>query len=183
MALGRFVVPRSGDLLRHRPKASARSVLDDTYLGQAGDNRWSTRGVRAYYFAVDRGIVAAEYARHVAADLPVGHAERIERAVYSVAVALERTLDLTSPKVVAAMGARPINDWILDLATTQAAGAYLLSQVAGLQGLVVPSVAFLDDHARCNVVVFRDAIDPAVAFGAPVHVMDIVLEAAGKGGA
>lgn len=179
MALGRFVAPWSGDLLRHRPKASTRSVLDDTYLGQADTNRWSTRGVRAYYFALDRGIVIAEHARHVAADLPVGHAERIERAVYSVPVTLERTLDLTNPKVVAAMGAGPINTWILDLAKTQAAGAYLLSQVSGLQGLVVPSVVFLDDHARCNVVVFRDAIDPVTAFGTPVHVMNVVLDASG----
>lgn len=179
MALGRLLGPWSGELLRHRPKQSTRSVLDDTYLGQAGDNRWSARGVRTYYFALDRGIVAAEHARHVAADLPVGHAERIERAVFRVPVALERVLDLTDPRVVRAMGARPINTWILDLARTQAAGSYLVSQVAGLQGLVVPSAAFLDDHARCNVVVFRDAIDPAAAFGVPTFVMDIVLDAPG----
>src|SRR5512133_55497 len=123
MALGRFVAPWAGDLLRHRPKRSTRSVLDDGYLGQADDNRWSARGVRAYYFALDRGIVAAEHARHVAADLPVGHAERIERAVYRVPVTLERELNLTDPRVVAAMGAGAINDWILDLAKTQAASA------------------------------------------------------------
>lgn len=179
MALGRFIAPWSGDLLRHRPRASTRSVIDDTFLGQVDDNRWSARGVRAYYFALDRGIVAAEHARHVASDLPVGHAERIERAVYRVPVALERTLDLTDPKVVAAMGAGPINDWMLDLAKTQAAGSFLLSQVTGLQGLVVPSVAFLDDHARFNVVVFREAIDLATAFGRPMFVMDLVLDATG----
>ena len=179
MALSRLLRPWSGEMLRHRPKASRRSVLDDLYLGQADDNRWSARGVRAYYFASDRGIVAAEHARHVAADLPPGPAERIERAVYRVPVALERTLDLTDPRVVAAMGAEPINEWILDRARTQAAGAYLLSHVDGLQGLIVPSVAFLDDHARFNVVVFRDAIDLAVVFGKPVFVMDIVLDAAG----
>lgn len=179
MPLRRFVAPWSGDLLRHRPKGSTRSVLDNSYLGQVGNNRWSAGGVRAYYFALDRGIIAAEHARHIEADLPAGHAHRIEREVFRVPVALERTLDLADPRVVAAMGADPINTWILDLAKTQVAGSYLLSQVPGLQGIVVPSVAFLDDHARLNVVVYRDAVDPGRAFGAPVFVMDIVLDASG----
>ena len=179
MPVRRFVAPWSGDLLRHRPKGSTRSVLDDSYLGQVDTNRWSVRGVRAYYFALDRGIIAAEHARHIEADLPAGKAERIEREVFRVPVSLERTLALTDPRVVAAIGADPINSWILDLAKTQAAASYLLSQVPGLQGIVVPSVAFLDDHARFNVVVYRDAIDPGRAFGAPVFVMGIVLDALG----
>jgi RES domain-containing protein len=179
MRVRRFVAPWSGDLLRHRPKGSTRSVLDDSYLGQVDNNRWSVRGVRAYYFALDRGIIAAEHARHIEADLPAGHAERIEREVFRVPVSLARTLDLTDARVVAAMGADPINTWILDIPKTQAAGSYLLSQAPGLQGILVPSVAFLDDHARFNVVVYRDTIDPGGAFGAPVFVKDILLDAPG----
>ncbi len=179
MALGRFLGPWSGPLLRHRPKGSTRSVIDDTFLGQADRNRWSARGVRAYYFAHDLGVVAAEHARHVAADVPAGHRERIEREVFRVQVTLERALDLTDRRVVAAMGAQPIGRWILDIDATQAASTYLRSQLPGLQGLIVPSVAFLDDHDRFNVVVFRDAIDRSAAFGVPVPVMDIVLDAAG----
>jgi len=85
----------------------------------------------------------------------------------------------TEPLVVAEMGADPVNSWILDIGKTQAAGSYLLSQAAGLQGIIVPSVAFLDDHARFNVVVFRDAIDPGRAFGSLVSVMEMVLSASG----
>jgi hypothetical protein len=59
------------------------------------------------------------------------------------------------------------------------AAAYLRSQVAGLQGLLVPSVAFLDQHDRRNIVVYRDAIDPAEAFGEPAFELDIILAAAG----
>jgi RES domain-containing protein len=179
MPLADHIAPWAGDLLRHRPAASGRSVLDDTYLGQVDNNRWSARGVRAYYFARDRGIIAAEYARHLAADLPVGVTEHLAREVFRVAVSLERTIDLTNPAVVAAIGAAPINDWILDLRLTQAAGGYLQSQAPGLQGLIVPSVAFLDDHTRFNVVVFRDAIDPTRSFGAPVSVLQIELDATG----
>lgn len=179
MRLAALAKPWSGDGLRHRPRTSHRSVIDDEYLGQASNNRWSELGVRAYYFASDVGLVTAEHARHIAIDVPAGFAERLERSVFRVPISLERVLDLTNPAVVAAMGADPINAWVLDVGRTQAAAAYLRSQVAGLQGLLVPSVAFLDQHERRNIVVYRDAIDPSVAFGEPVWVLDIVLDATG----
>lgn len=169
----------AGDLLRHRPTRSTRSVLDDSYLGQTDTNRWSGRDVRAYYFASDIGVVLAEHARHIAADVPLGHAERLERSVFSVAVSLERVLRLTDPAVVAAMGAAAIETWILDIVRTQAAATYLRTQLPDLQGLVVPSVAFLDDPARYNLVVFRDAIDPFEIFGTPIHVRDITIVSPG----
>lgn len=177
--LRKLVAPWSGVLLRHRPATSTRSVLDDTYLGQAADNRWTPLGLRAWYFAVDRGVVAAEHARHIAADLPPGHHERLERDVFRIRTALARTLDLTDPRVVRAMGAEPVNRWTLDLAATQASGAYLFAQVPGLQALIVPSVAFLDDHARHNVVIFRDAVDPVAVFGPPEPAFRITLDAPG----
>ena len=120
--------------------------------------------------------MSAEHARHLSADLPAGRVERIAREVFRVHVSLDRTLDLTQPRVVAAMGAEPIDRWILDRAKTQAASSYLLAHVPGLQGLIVPSIAFLDDVSRFHLVVFRDAIDRSVAFSVPVHVMDLVLE-------
>jgi RES domain. len=154
-------------------------VLDDTYLGLADDNRWSGPGVRAYYFAGDVGLVAAEHARHIAIDLPSGVEDRIERSVFRVPIRLERVLALTDPVVVAAMGAGEINSWILDLVATQAAANYLIAQVPGLEALVVPSVAFLDQHHRFNVVAYRDAIDPSAVFGPPTFDRDIVLNATG----
>jgi RES domain-containing protein len=179
MRLAKLAKPWSGDGLRHRPKNSIRSVLDDVHLGQASNNRWSELGCRAYYFASDVGLVTAEHARHIAIDVPADHTVRLERSVFRVPITLESVLDLTDRPVVAAMGADPLNDWVLDLGRTQVAAAYLRSQVNGLQGLLVPSVAFLDQHERRNIVVFRDAIDPAEAFGEPAFELDIILAAAG----
>lgn len=178
--LADLVVPWSQQLLRHRPKGSRRSILDDAYLGIAADNRWSARGVRAWYFASDIGVITAEFARHIETDVPAGRSAHLERSIFRVSVTLERVLDLRDPAVVAAMGAAPINAWILDLGATQAAAGYLLAQVPGLQGLVVPSVAFLDRPDRFNVVVYRDAVDPAMVFGPPVFDFDITLAADGR---
>ena len=108
MALVDLTVAWEGDLLRHRPARSTRSVLDDTYLGQVDDNRWSKRGVRAYYLASDRQVIVAEYGRHIAKDLPAGHTDRLERSVFRVSVKLDRVLLLTDLNVIAATGAGPI---------------------------------------------------------------------------
>jgi RES domain-containing protein len=166
-------------MLRHRPASSTRSVLDDEYLGQAPDHRWSRFGTRAYYLAADIGVIVAEYGRHIAIELFEGRSERLARAVFRVPIRLERILDLTDPGSIEAMGAKPINEWILSLPATQAAASYLLEQVADLQGLLVPSVAFLDRPDRANLVIYRDRIDLAAAFGEPVHIRDLVLEATG----
>lgn len=174
-----FVRPWSGPGLRHRPAGSRRSVLDDQYLGQVPDSRWSELGVRAYYFAADIGLILAEYGRHIVIDLPAGHSERLARSVYSVPISLGHVLDLTDPVMVEAMGAAPLETWILNERATQSAATYLLEQVPTLQALLVPSVAFLDRPDRHNFVVYRDRIDVTTAFGVPVHVRDIVLEADG----
>ncbi|CAN5583622.1 hypothetical protein BH23CHL8_BH23CHL8_24970 [soil metagenome] len=97
--------------------------------------------------------------------------------MFEVDISLERCLDLTAAGVVATMGAEPIVRWILNLEATQAAASYLLAQMADLQGLLVPSVAFLDRPQRHNMIVYRDRVDPATAFAAPVFVRDLVLEA------
>jgi hypothetical protein len=113
-------------------------------------------------------------------ELPEGQSERLARAVFEVDIRLDRVLDLTDLTTVAAMGAEPIERWILDLVATQAAASYLLAQIADLQALIVPSVAFLDRPERFNVVAYRDRIDPAVVFTAPVFVREIVLEGTGR---
>jgi RES domain-containing protein len=178
-ALAGRLRPWSGDMLRHRPASSTRSVLDDEYLGQTPDNRWSQLGTRAYYFATDIGGVVAEYGRHIAIELRERQSERLERAVFRLPITLERILDLTDPATIEAMGAKPIEEWILSLSATQTAASYLLGQLPDLQGLRVPSVALLDHPERANLVVYRDRIDMAISFGEPVHVGDVVLEATG----
>lgn len=135
--------------------------------------------MRAYYFATDIGVIVAEYGRHVEVELPEGRSERLARSVFEVDISLERILDLTDPRVVDAMGAEPIERWVLSLEATQSAASYVLAHVPDLQGLLVPSVAFLDHPERHNVVVYGDRIDPGAVFGPPRFVRDLILEATG----
>ena len=178
--LGDLLWPWSGSVYRHVAAGRRRGMLDETYLGVARDNRWNREGTPAYYFASDLAVTVAEFARHLGTELPDGTAERLVRSVWRVRVTLGATLDLTDPDVVAATGAPPIGDWILDRAVTRATAEYLLAQLPGLQALVVPSIASLDRRDRPNLVVYRDRIDPGLAFGSPVRVRKLVIEAAGR---
>lgn len=181
MSLRDFVRPWAGVGYRHTPAGATRTILDDTYIGRASTNRWSQAGTPTYYFASDLGIVVAEYARHIASELPAGAPERQARSLWSVEINLDRALDLRDPQKVGAMGTGPIKDWILDLDATQASATYLRAQV-DIQALIVPSVAFLDRLDRFNVVVYRDRIDLRAVFGEPAHVRDFVLDAVGTSG-
>lgn len=178
MALRDLVRPWTGVAYRHIPAGASRSILDDAYLGRSSGNRWNEAGTPAYYFASDLAVVVAEYARHIATELPDGVPQRLARSLWRVEISLARTLDLRDPRTIEAMGSGPLEDWILDTRATQAAASYLRTQ-AGIQALIVPSVAFLDRMDRYNVVVYRDRIEPGAAFGRPEHLSDLVLEEAG----
>ena len=175
MRLDQVVAQWSGTGIRHVAAGRSRSVLDDTYLGVSADNRWNRAGVKAFYFAPDLGVVTAEFARHAAADPYFGAPLLLERNVWSVDIRLDQALDLRDPLVIEAMGAPPLRTWILDPVKTRAASEHLRAQT-GVQGLLVPSVAFLDEADRPNVIVFRDRVDAAVAFGPPHRLGRITLD-------
>lgn len=176
--LQQLVRPWAGTGIRHVAAGRSRPVLDDTYLGVAANNRWNHAGIPAYYFAPDLAVVTAEFARHVAADPYPGAVLLLERDIWEVGIHLQHTLDLRDPAVVGAMGAPPIRTWIFDGSRTRAASEHLRAQTDA-QGLIVPSVAFLDDPDRCNVVVFRDRVDPSAVFGVPRWAGRITLDTRG----
>lgn len=66
------------------------------------------------------------------------------------------------------------------MGVTQKAASYLRPTIPDLEGLIVPSVAFLDHPKRSNVVIYRDRIDLASTFGKPAFVRTLALD--GNGG-
>ena len=178
MALDSLLHHWRGVALRHIPSGSSRGVLDDTYAGFSKLNRWNEAGTPTFYFACDIAVVLAEYGRHIDEELPGGEPERLSRAVWKVPIALDRVIDLRDPAAVDAIGLPPLNDWIGDRDRTQATVRFLRHHV-DVQGLLVPSMGFLDDHRKWNVVVYLDRIDPRVTFSTPEFVRHMVLEAIG----
>jgi RES domain-containing protein len=110
--------------------------------------------------------------------VPDGESERQARDIWKVPISLGRVIDFRDPAASASIGLSKIDDWIGDIDRTQATARYV-RQHADVQGLLVPSMGFLDDAARWNIVVYLDRIDPQATFGTPVFLRRIVLDAVG----
>jgi RES domain-containing protein len=153
-----FLRPWSGTAIRHIPAGSPFDVLDTRFAGLAADNRWNEAGEPTLYLAGDLRVALAEYARHLREDMSVMSAPPVqERAVYQVDVRLETVLDLRDPQVRSAIGLHGGARRFLDRAVARATARFLRLTTSA-EGLLVPSVAFLDDPSRWNLVVFLDKL-------------------------
>jgi len=144
--------------MRHIPAGSRLDVLDTRFAGLAADNRWNEAGEPTFYLAGDLGVALAEYARHLRDDVgfsstPTAH----ERAVYQVAVEVQAVLDLREPRVRSAIGLAGGRRRFLNRAVARAT-AHFLRQTTSAEALLVPSIAFLDDPSRWNLVLFLDKL-------------------------
>ena len=111
-------------------------------------NRWSGDGEPTIYLAGDPGVALAELGRHWGE-------QQAEAAIWSVTLSLEAAADLRDPTVRSILGVPDEPTWILDMERCHALASGLRSD--GMHdGLIVPSVAFLDDPSRWNAVVFVD---------------------------
>lgn len=103
--------------------------------------RWSRSDEATIYLASDPGVALAEFGRHVP-----GNGARVDGALWTVDVALEDIVDLRDTSDVD----------LLDQGRCRAIAAAW--RRAGVPGLIVPSVAFLDHPDRFNLVVFPDLL-------------------------
>jgi RES domain-containing protein len=148
----------AGTAIRHIPATSPFDVLDTRFAGLAADNRWNEPGEPTFYLAGDLAVALAEYARHLRLDVGTSGAPPVhDRAVYEVDVRLEALLDLRDPQVRSAMGLHGGVRRFLDRGTAQAT-AHFIRRTTAAQGLLVPSIAFLDDPTRWNLVVFLEKL-------------------------
>jgi RES domain-containing protein len=128
----------------------AGSSLDVTTLTSTDANRWSEDGEPTIYLAGDPGVAVAELGRHW------GEQDG-EMAIWSLTLGLDGAADLRDPVVRSSLRVPDDPRWILDKKRCHELASRLRS--SGPQdGLVVPSVAFLDDTSRWNAVVFVDRL-------------------------
>ena len=156
--VARFLHPWHGTAVRHIPTGSRYDVLDTRFAGLAADNRWNEAGEPTFYLSGDLGVALAEYARHLREDVGFAGTPPVrERAVYQVDVQLAAILDLRDTHVRSAIGLHGGLRRFLDRDAARATARYL-RRTTSAEGLLVPSIAFLDEPARWNLVVFLDKL-------------------------
>lgn len=146
-----------GPALRHVSAHSNRDILDFQFAGMGKVNRWNLPGTRTLYLAGDRGVLIAEWGRHLDPRFPedIVSASFAQRDVYQLQVRLDRILDLRDPEVASSLGLIDVPQSFLNIDRTRLA-AHMVRSTTNAQGMLVPSVAFLDDMTRWNLVVFLE---------------------------
>lgn len=158
MQLSSFLKSWSGPTFRHIPADSPYGVLDFRFAGQGDRNRWNHKGQPTLYLASDYAVAVTEFGRHLERDRSREIARRsIARQVYRLQVAVERVLDLTDACLCASLSLSNAPSCFLDVGVAQATAEYL-RQTTAAQGLIVPSIAFLDDTTRWVMVLFLDKL-------------------------
>jgi RES domain-containing protein len=156
--VGAFLQSWRGTAIRHIPAGSPFHVLNTRFAGLAADNRWNEAGEPTFYLAGDLGVAVAEYARHLRDDVGFGGVPPVhQRAVYEVTVELGVVLDLRDSRVRSAIGLRSGVRRFLDRDVARATARFL-RRTTSAEGLLVPSMAFLDDWSRWNLIVFLDKL-------------------------
>jgi RES domain-containing protein len=154
---------QGSSVLAYRHIPAGRSPHDFTFAAVSSTNRWNDAGTPAVYLADGPDVCAAEYARHLDSSL-IGKAGRNRRDVYEYDVRLNYTLDLRDPMIASRLGLGNIPSDFLDKQLCRQAARVARAADRDLEGLIVPSVAFLDDFSRCSLVVYLDRVSPSVAF-------------------
>jgi RES domain-containing protein len=135
--------------------------------------RWSGPEEPTIYLAGDVGVALAELGRH-ARELPtVGIARR---RIVRVHVSLDRVLDLTRAETLEALGLEDGSMDLLDRSRTREL-ARDVRRSGDCDAILVPSVAFLDQPDRWNLVIFADRLADGVAgaIETPTDVAEIQL--------
>jgi hypothetical protein len=105
------------------------------------EGRWNRAGQPTLYFATDPGVALAELGRHAPSDGPPAVS-----SLWTLRLSLDEVSDLR----------RAPDDVVLN--QEQCRGLADELRRLGIPGLVVPSVAFLDNRDRFNVVIFAEIL-------------------------
>lgn len=137
--------------------APADAAFEPAALADEGDaaDRWCLPGEPTAYLASDAGVAMAELARH---HPPGGMSvERVIMRLEPRPGGVHGLVDLRDPAVLGALGASGDLPSFLDQEAARSVAARVREDDRHL-GLIVPSMAFLDDPERANVVLFAERL-------------------------
>lgn len=147
-----FTTSWIGSGLRHVNALSDRDILDFQFVGSKRGNRWNEPGDPTLYLAGDPGVLITEWGRHLQ---DYGETVTTKRDVYRLHMSIKSLIDLRSADVrkAYAFGLGPETMTNVELAQSI---ANRVRRTTTAQAMLVPSIAFLDDLTRWNLVVFLD---------------------------
>jgi RES domain-containing protein len=158
VALDPFLATWSADVYRHIPAGAGFDVLGLRWAGSTPDNRWNTAEEPTLYVAGDHGVMVGEFARHLHTRWsPALGSQTSVRQIYRLHVEIERMLDLRDPRVLDALSVENAPQCFLDKRIAQVVARYL-RLVTRTQGIIVPSMVFLDDLDRWTGVLFLEKL-------------------------
>jgi RES domain-containing protein len=164
MPLSAHLTPWSGDAYRHIPAGSPFGVLDVRFAGRSAENRWNEPGQPTLYLAGDEGVLIAEWGRHFAVNrIPELQRQTVERAVFRLRLALDHILDLRQRAVWNELSLDDAPTCFLDPAVARATATFVRATTEA-QGIIVPSVCFLDQLDRWCLVIFLEKLPDPNAF-------------------
>lgn len=128
------------------------------YAERGADNRWNEPGEPTLYLAGDIGVAIAEFGRHFAVDnVPALAPATVTRSVYRLELVIDRLLDLRDPRAWQALSLANAPFCFADRAIARATARYV-RYTTQAQGLLAPSVAFLDQLDRWALVLFLEKL-------------------------
>lgn len=150
--------PWIGTAYRHIRATASRGVLDFRFTGTFARNRWNEPGEPTLYLTGDPGVLVAEWGRQLRTSFSEDVIrETIEREAFRLSIHLDRVIDLRLPETTRQAGIRHFPVDIMDRDNARAAARWIRNETTA-QGMLVPSIAFLDDPTRWNLVVFLDRV-------------------------
>jgi RES domain-containing protein len=161
MPLSAHLAGWTGDAYRHIPKASPFDVLDFRFAGLGADNRWNSPGQPTLYLAGDEGVLIAEWGRHFSVNRTLALQQKmVDRSVYRLHLSLDAVLDLRDDAVCRELSLEDAPLCFLDRELARAVATFIRVSTAA-QGILVPSISFLDQPDRWCLVIFLDKVpDP-----------------------
>jgi RES domain-containing protein len=148
----------SGEAFRHIPAGAPFDVLDFRFAGRGATNRWNEAGEPTLYLAGDIGVAIPEFGRHFAIDRTADLGKKtIERTVYRLGLTLDAVFDLRTAAVWSELSLSNAPLCFLDIPIARATARFIRTTTRA-QGIIVPSVAFLDSLERWCLVVFLEKL-------------------------
>jgi hypothetical protein len=150
--------PWTGTVYRHLPADSPYGTLDTRFAARSRENHWNLAGDPTLVLASDPELPALEFGRHIVRDRDAELAACYrQRQLFAIELRLHRVFDLNDAATLGALGIEGAPQCFTDRSRARATAGFL-RHARDADGLLVPSLAAIDDPARWNLVVFLDRL-------------------------